>query len=255
MKTIKKHLEKRGIKKILTEQQKAMRMLKRAWNYFNEYGPIDKDTLSEMEDLEEKIEKSYSDMSNFPQWREVLAEIKDSYGTYSNIPRHKENLREMDDTLKDIYWWNYGEIGQKLVENSEHIKDLLKKDYKIMDGHNPVKGKFSNLPLFMHLDLVIYDSNKQLIKGICEVKTTVIKTKHEFNANGACSRFMEEAKRNGIPLFLAVVRLNSLLPTTIMTKNGFVETLEKLKKDSSSYQIEFYKEGEFELKDNVFQIR
>ena len=162
-------------------------------------------------------------------------------------------LNGLSEEQRSVYWWNYGEIGQKLVENSEYILSLLKKNYKIMDGHKIVKNRFSNLPEFRHLDIVIYDSKKKLVKGICEVKTTKNKFKNEFESNGACARVMEEAKRNGIPLFFAVVRLNDLLPTKIITDKGLAETLEKLKKDSSFYKIEFYTKDKFKLEDGIFK--
>ena len=84
-------------------------------------------------------------------------------------------------------------------------------------------------------------------------RATKNKLKNEFESNGACARVMEEAKRNGIPLFFAVVRLNGLLPTKIITDKGLAETLEKLKKDSSFYKIEFYTEDEFKLEDGIFK--
>ena len=163
-------------------------------------------------------------------------------------------IDHLSDDEKSLYWWNYGEIGQKLVENSDHIKALLKKDYEIMDGHELVKDKFSNLPVLAHLDIVIYDSKKNLVKGICEVKTTKNKSKMEFHSNGFCAIFMEHAKQNGIPLFFAVVRLNDLLPPEIIADKGLTEILEKLKKDGSFYKIEFYKDGEFKLDKGVFKI-
>lgn len=240
-----------------TKQQNAIRKINEARDFINECngGNMPAKAVSELNLLETKIKNSYPDMFNFPKWKKVLDEIIDFYSTCSNFPRRGLSLEDADDFLKEIYWRDYGDIGQKLVENSKYIKNLLKKDYKIMDGDNKVTGKFSNLPEFMHLDIVIYDSKKHLIKGICEVKTTKIKLKREFKANGKCARVMGNARLNGIPLFLAIVRLNGMLPTEIVTNEGFTETLEKFKKDKSLYQIEFYKEGEFELRDGLFQIK
>ncbi|MBI4895645.1 MAG: hypothetical protein HY831_04085 [Candidatus Aenigmarchaeota archaeon] len=163
-------------------------------------------------------------------------------------------LDHLSERERAIYWWNYGEIGQNLVENSVHIKSLLKIGYKIMDGHNFVEKRFFNLKVLEHLDIVIYDSSHNLVKAICEVKTTKNKNKKEFEANGSCEYIMKLAKKNKISLFFAVVRLADLLPLDIISRKGFDKTLEKLKNDNSFYKIEFYKEGEFELSGGIFRI-
>ena len=100
----------------------------------------------------------------------------------------------------------------------------------------------------------MYDPKKNLVKGICEVKTTKNKSKREFRSKGICEIVMKQANKNGIPLFFSVVRLNGLLPPEIITDKGLTEVLEKLKKDDSFYKIEFYKGGEFELDNGVFKI-
>ena len=166
-----------------------------------------------------------------------------------------DGINALSDKQKDAYWWYYGEIGQKLVEQSEHIKTLLKKGYKITDGHEPIIGRFSNLNRIQHLDIVIYDSKKNLIKGICEVKTTKNQSKKEFPSNGVCAPVMKQAERNRIPLFFAVVRLTNLLPTKIISEKGFKEVLAELLKDDSSYKIEFYKGKDFALEDGIFKIK
>jgi hypothetical protein len=165
-----------------------------------------------------------------------------------------EELHNLSEEKIRAYWWRYGDIGQKLVENSQYIKALLKKNYKIIDGHEPLTNRFSNLPRLAHLDIVIYNSKKKLVEGICEVKTTKNQSKREFPSNGVCAPVMKEAERNGIPLFFAIVRLNELLPTKILTTNGYVEVLENLLNNPLLYKIEFYKDNEFLLENGVFKV-
>lgn len=163
-------------------------------------------------------------------------------------------IDDLTEIKKGKYWWNYGEIGQKLVEESDNIKKLLKKKYKIMDGHSPPpKNKFKNLSNFFHLDIVVYNKNE--VKAICEVKTTKNQSKKEFGINGACGLFMVQARKKKIPLYFAVVRLNGLMPTEIITKKGYNKVLKDFLKDNSKYKIEFYPETKFVIENGFFKIK
>lgn len=151
------------------------------------------------------------------------------------------------------YCWRYGKIGQILVEKSDHIRRLLKKGYKTLDGHGPILDRFSNLSLIEHVDIVIYDHTRNLVKGICEVKTTKTKDR-EFDSNGRCAEVMSQAGKNRIPLYFAVVRLSDFLPRDILTDDGYVKVLKRLLTPPPNYEVEFYSSGEFELRNGKFKI-
>jgi hypothetical protein len=164
-----------------------------------------------------------------------------------------QDIDDLPNSKKSKYWWNYGEIGQKLVEKSRFIKNLLRKNFMVIDGHSSSNKKFNNFRGFFHLDIVIHDNKN--VKAICEVKTTKNKSKKEFKINGECGKFMIEGRKNKIPLFFAVVRLKELMPLKITTKKGFDEVLKNFVKNPSNYEIEFYSEDRFLIEEGFFKIK
>jgi hypothetical protein len=156
--------------------------------------------------------------------------------------------------MEDLdYRWQYGQLGQELFEASEHLKKLLVKGLRATDGHKP-RMKFSNLRQVLHLDTIVYEVKSKRICAICEVKATTNQTRMGFKANGACGIVLRNAMKRGIPIFLAVVRLNEYPPVSIKTRTGLTKCRERLLKKPNEYRIEFYDQGQFELRDNRFVI-
>lgn len=153
----------------------------------------------------------------------------------------------------EYYRWQYGQLGQELFEASEHIKKLLRKGLRFTDGHKP-RMKFANLRQVLHLDTIIYEAKSKNICAICEVKATVNETKRDFKANGACGFVLQNARKAGIPIFLAVVRLKKYPPASIKAPAGLTKCRERLLKKPKEYRIEFYEYGQFELRSNRFVI-
>lgn len=97
------------------------------------------------------------------------------------------------------------------------------------------------------------------IRGICEVKTTTNLGRTEFEANGDCATVLARARQARIPLYLAIVRLISTPPQSILTRTeeratGLRDYFEYLRQHPSEYRIEFYQEDEFELRTDRFVI-
>jgi hypothetical protein len=154
--------------------------------------------------------------------------------------------------LPERYWWFYGELGQKLVEKSGFVKNMLEEGDKIIDGHEEKTG-FKNFDLFFHLDTVIVNSG--VVKKIIETKTTKNQSKNRFPANGLGGHFMIEAEKKGIDLFFAVVRLNKMPSTNIIHKRGFDKELELFLNNQDTYDIEFYDSEKFEIVGGEFVVK
>lgn len=151
------------------------------------------------------------------------------------------------------YSWYMGKLGEQLFHKSKYMKKLVPGGCKVIDGHAPT-ASFSNLGEVKHLDVIAYEPTTRQIRAICEVKTRKDPNRRDFDAHGVCADVVRRAHAVGIPIFLTVVRLKKAPPESIITKNGFIESLEFLLKNPEEHSIEFYCEGEFELRGERFVI-
>lgn len=173
---------------------------------------------------------------------------------------------EKRSSLDAAYWWYYGELGQKIVELTRFKS--FPKGLKIVDGHN--LRTYSNLineedyfydRFAYHLDIIVWNPKTKEIKSVCEVKTTINKTKKEFEAHGRCQYFMKLAQKNKIPIHFAVVRLDRLISKDIvLEKDGKILLNkiifnEELKFFLKTAKVEFYGENEFLMENNKFIIK
>lgn len=150
------------------------------------------------------------------------------------------------------YQWNYGKVGQFLFEASDQFKALLDKTLKFTDGHKP-KIEFSNLTRVRHVDTVVYVSKSKAIRTIIEVKTTTNARRHDFTCHGVCGEVLASARDAGIPTYLAVVRLKTKPPDSIITPKGCIEYTNLLR-ENGEYSIELYTQDDFELPGKRFVV-
>src|SRR5215468_1792605 len=109
----------------------------------------------------------------------------------------------------DDYSWNYGRLGEALVEGEIRANSgqwpakgiPLREGWTIIDGHEPdlVFGNLSHIPV-RHLDIII--AVRTVIRAIVEVKTTSLPSTRKFKANGITARVLYEARKAGIPIYL-----------------------------------------------------
>ncbi len=131
------------------------------------------------------------------------------------------------------------------------MKRLVAKGCEVIDGHQPAIH-FANLESVQHLDWIVYESKTARIRAICEVKTTTNWNLRDFEAHGDCVKLMLQARDVGIPIFLAVVRLKNEAPKSIVGKlrDYAIYLLNTL----DEYRIEFYEDGNFEIRGNRFFV-
>jgi hypothetical protein len=156
-----------------------------------------------------------------------------------------------------IYFKACGKLGERLFLKSEHMRKIVP-GCKVIDGHAPAV-QFSNLENVKHQDWIIYEPQSMTIRGICEVKTTTNLRRTEFEANGDCATVLARARQVRIRLYLAIVRLISVPPQSILTRTeeratGLRDYFEYLPQHPSEYRIELYQDGEFELRTDRFVI-
>jgi hypothetical protein len=164
--------------------------------------------------------------------------------------RLKQTSRDADGRE---YAEKVGELGVLLFLRSAHMARLRPQGCAVLNGHKP-RRKFANLDRVQHLDIIVYDPPSMTISAICEVKTVTDPSRKTFGANGACAEVMERAKKAGIPISLAIVRLKHLAPTSIQAPGGLQAHVRHLQTHPEGYSIEFYPNDAFTVADGRFSI-
>ena len=154
-----------------------------------------------------------------------------------------------------------GELTEAVAK--ARLAPRIPRGHSIFDGHDPFEApnfgrNKGSMP--KNLDLVVRDDDTGNVVAIYEVKSTTA-DKSEFNVNGQCGVFMEQAQSQGIPTYLIVVRMGRAIAPDTLRKGKDSEP--ELDEDVFNYElayfistarVELYPSDAFEMVDRKFSI-